>query len=335
MKLFGTYGGIVEANNDPEKLGRVKVRAPHVYGSTVSGSGYISTNDLPWALPAGMPAGGSGQAGGFSHIPEIGDKVWVRFLDGEPEKPVWEWGMQSVGDRDTFSLHSYRANADGSVGSPDRAFWTRYGHGIELNAGGLTIITSAGYRVVITDASAAGLNDGNINITTPLGNSMKLDDIDNTLQFISLEDFNVQIGRAATQYSESYAWRTLAGDYTVDSGREIILTSTENLSLQTISDLIIDSLQNITATAVGNIDFTSTIDTQFKFATLRLGATATEPFVLGTQLTAFLNSLLTYLTAHTHSNGNNGSPTGPPIVPPLGVVQPTTALLTSKVILGQ
>jgi len=350
MKLFGTYGGIVEANNDPEKLGRVKVRVPHVYGSTVSGSGYISTNDLPWALPAGMPAGGSAKAGGFSHIPEIGDKMWVRFLDGEPEKPVWEWGMQSVLDRDTLGLHSYKTNPDGSVGEPDRSFWTRYGHGIEFNAGGMIVTTSAGYRIVINDSSAAGLNDGSITVTTPLGNSMKLDDLDSSLQFVVLEDYNVQIGQAATQLSESYAWRTLAGDYTVDSARELVLTSNENMSLRTVSDLLVDALQNITTTALQNISFEATenfsatatadmtltaINTQLNFTALRLGAGASEPFVLGNQLVTFLTTLLTYLTSHTHSNGNNGSPTGPPIVPPLGVVQPQVAALISQTIRGQ
>src|SRR3546814_1473831 len=98
MNLLGTYGGIVEKVNDPEKLGRVKVRVPHVYGATGGGTGFIGTNDIPWALPAGMPAGGSSNSGGFSHLPEPGDHVWVRFLDGQPEKPIREWGMQTITD---------------------------------------------------------------------------------------------------------------------------------------------------------------------------------------------------------------------------------------------
>ena len=98
MLLGFTYAGTVESNLDPLKLGRLKVRVPHVYGTTASGVGYIGVNDLPWALPAGMAAGGSANSGGFSQLPEKGDHVWVRFLDGEPEKPVWEWGMQTMDD---------------------------------------------------------------------------------------------------------------------------------------------------------------------------------------------------------------------------------------------
>jgi hypothetical protein len=45
-ELLGTYCGVVENVKDPEKLGRVKVRVPHVFG-------FIGQNDLPWALPAG------------------------------------------------------------------------------------------------------------------------------------------------------------------------------------------------------------------------------------------------------------------------------------------
>ena len=79
MQLLGTYAGIVENVKDPQRLGRVKARVPHVHGVSGSGAGYIGTNDLPWALPSGMPAGGGPASGGFSQLPAVGDKVWVRF----------------------------------------------------------------------------------------------------------------------------------------------------------------------------------------------------------------------------------------------------------------
>jgi hypothetical protein len=112
QELFGTYGGIVENVKDPEKLGRVKVRVPHIYGASGSSTGYIGTNNIPWALPAGMPAGGSPASGGFSHLPDVGDHVWVRFLDGEPEKPIWEWGMQTINDAKGLKLHQYNETGE-------------------------------------------------------------------------------------------------------------------------------------------------------------------------------------------------------------------------------
>lgn len=41
-----------------------------------------------------------------------------------------------------------------------------------------------------------------------------------------------------------------------------------------------------------------------------------EPIALGTTLKGWMDSLTTWLTAHTHGNGNAGSPTTPPVAPP-------------------
>ena len=169
MQLGFTYAGTVESNLDPLKLGRIKARVPHVYGTASSGVGYIGTNDLPWALPAGMPAGGSALSGGFSQLPEMGDKVWVRFLDGEPEKPIWEWGMQSMDDAESVALHTYAVGVP--VGKPNRTIWTRYQHAVVMDEGSVIATTSAGYRLVLTDSSEPGANDGNLTLVTPHGNS--------------------------------------------------------------------------------------------------------------------------------------------------------------------
>ena len=206
-ELLGTYAGIVEANNDPEKLGRVKVRVPHVYGVTGSGIGYIGTNDIPWALPSGMPAGSSVASGGFTQLPEAGDKVWVRFLDGEPEKPVWEWGMQSQPDRDALALHTYDSN-NGKVGKPNRTAWTRYGHTVEINVGAVIVTTSGGYRVVLTDSSTTGAGDGNVTIETSNGNFFELDDSVDTATLNSNEDCTFVIGSSFSATSDSFSWTT-------------------------------------------------------------------------------------------------------------------------------
>ena len=88
MEYFATYAGYVEDNKDPDNIGRLKVRVPTVYGPADSQKNTISTADLPWALPAGLPAGGSPDSGAIQWLPEPGDHVYVRFLDGEPEKPI-------------------------------------------------------------------------------------------------------------------------------------------------------------------------------------------------------------------------------------------------------
>ncbi len=310
MHLSGTYGGVVENVRDPEKLGRVKVRVPHVHGVSAGSAGFIGVNDLPWAMPAGMPAGGSAQSGGFSHIPAPGDHVWVRFLDGEPEKPIWEWGMQTFGDRDKLTLHQYDVSPTGEVGKPKSSGWTRFNHRIELSETGITGITSGGYRLQIIDGQA----DGRIEATTSLGNFFRLDDTDNGGTLFLNEDFYVNVGQSVSGFSNGFEWTTMTEDFSVVSGRAISLQSATTFDVGASADASIDALGTINLTAPA----------------IRIGGEAAiQPLVLGTSLTLFLESLLLYLSTHTHGNGNNGSPTSPPLAPPQATVQPQTALLLS------
>lgn len=325
MPLGLTYAGIVESNKDPLKLGRVKVRVPHVFGSTVTGSGYIPVNDLPWALPAGMPAGGSSLSGGFSQLPEVGDKVWVRFLDGEPEKPIWEWGMQSLDDRDNLPLHRYGTGTP--VGAPDRTIWTRYSHALEINAGSIIVTTSQGYRIVWTDASEVGAGDGNITLTTANGNIIKLDDSTETLTVLINEDVQYNIGSGVTGISDSYSWETMSLDYDLTVGRAYNLTTVDSVNITTAGDTSVDSL--------GNTRFTTTGDFTMGFTTLKLGLAAIQPAVLGTLLTTFLNTLVLYLDTHIHTSSTPGSPTSPPIVPSTATLTPQIAGLLSSTVTVQ
>ena len=71
------------------------------------------------------------------------------------------------------------------------------------------------------------------------------------------------------------------------------------------------------------------------FAALNLGAAATEPYVLGNRLLTLFNTMLVWMAGHTHTNGNNGSPTGPPITPPQPEVMPLLNTILSTTIRGQ
>jgi len=334
-----TYGGIVEGNNDPEKLGRLKVRVPHVYGTSGDAGRYIGTNDLPWALPAGLPAGSTKASGGFSHLPEVNDKVWVRFLDGEPEKPIWEWGMQTTDERQNFPLHSYKPGTPpappNSVGRPDRAAWFKWSNGFEINQGGVIATTSQGYNVVLTDASAQGSYDGSVKMSTPLGQMLQLDDADLSGLLLINEDMKFQIFNDWLAMAASYEFLATTGDFiiNVDFG-EFKVKATQDIGLFTVRNFTVEALLKGSIKTLSTLTLTSIGSMALVFPTLTLGSGASEPFVLGNQLTAWMDSLLSYLSTHTHSNGNNGSPTGPPIVPPNSVVQPTPAAVVSRVIFG-
>lgn len=62
---YGIYGGFVSDNEDPEFLGRLKVKVPQIYGEEVPDY---------WAWPKGIYAGNQV---GFFAIPNIDDGVEV------------------------------------------------------------------------------------------------------------------------------------------------------------------------------------------------------------------------------------------------------------------
>lgn len=80
----GLLRGLVVDNNDPKKLGRLKVRIQSAYGEQ-------PVDNLPWAWPCFGYGGASGMC--MFAVPEIGSGVWVMFQtkDGEPDTtyPVW------------------------------------------------------------------------------------------------------------------------------------------------------------------------------------------------------------------------------------------------------
>lgn len=77
-KYFGKYRGIVVDNNDPENLGRLRVKVPSVLGNEVV---------TGWAMPC-VPYGGASDQGLFA-IPEVDAGVWVEFEAGDLEYPIW------------------------------------------------------------------------------------------------------------------------------------------------------------------------------------------------------------------------------------------------------
>ena len=78
-KFSGIFIGTVVDNNDPKKLGRLKINVPTVYGN-------IKTDDLPWVSPS-FPYGYHDR--GFFFVPEVGALVTVMFLNNSPYTAVW------------------------------------------------------------------------------------------------------------------------------------------------------------------------------------------------------------------------------------------------------
>lgn len=79
-KYFGLYQGVVTNINDPEKRGRIKVKCPDVLGGDTESA---------WCDPLVQVAYDNG--GDFC-IPEKGELVWLQFIAGDANRPVWLGG---------------------------------------------------------------------------------------------------------------------------------------------------------------------------------------------------------------------------------------------------
>ncbi len=77
------YSGVVTNNQDPLKIGRVRLRVPG-----------LLEGETGWALPIGSPGAGEKQLGFFS-VPVEGAEVGVWFIQGDPDRPCYvagHWG---------------------------------------------------------------------------------------------------------------------------------------------------------------------------------------------------------------------------------------------------
>lgn len=93
-----SYLGCVEDNNDPKKLGRIKVRvAPYAD---------LSTEDLPWAYPKLGTHGNSAEYGGLN-VPELGSQVRIEFPSRDLTAPYYTGAELNEVNRTTFFDEDY------------------------------------------------------------------------------------------------------------------------------------------------------------------------------------------------------------------------------------
>jgi uncharacterized protein involved in type VI secretion and phage assembly len=136
--FLGKFRATVTDNRDPLMKGRVRVKAPDVYGENESG----------WALPA-LPY--TGNKVGLFLIPPTSASVWVEFEHGDPDYPIWAGGFWSESE-----VPASPGVAEMKVLKTDTAT-------ITLNdtpgAGGITIETQTGMKIKI-DTTGIEINNG-------------------------------------------------------------------------------------------------------------------------------------------------------------------------------
>ncbi|HWR60824.1 MAG TPA: phage baseplate assembly protein V [Clostridia bacterium] len=132
--INGVLIGIVTNNNDPEGLGRVRMKI------TVR----ESEGESNWAPVATMMAG---PGTGSYFIPEVGDKVLVAFLLGDIECPYvvgMLWDKENVPPE------------QGGTGNNIRKITSRSGHEIimdDSDAGQVIVHTAGGQAIILDDSS--------------------------------------------------------------------------------------------------------------------------------------------------------------------------------------
>jgi uncharacterized protein involved in type VI secretion and phage assembly len=102
QRFYGKYRGTVVDNQDPAKLGRLRLNVPSVLGSDVV---------TGWATPCTPFGGAAGQ--GFLFIPGVGAGVWTEFEEGDLEFPIWAGAFWSKPNGDT-ELTKPNKGSDGS-----------------------------------------------------------------------------------------------------------------------------------------------------------------------------------------------------------------------------
>lgn len=82
-KYYGLYQGVVTNIQDPEQRGRIKVKCPDVLGGSTQSA---------WCDPVVEVAY---DGGGDFCIPSVGETVWLQFIAGDANRPVYMGGWWS------------------------------------------------------------------------------------------------------------------------------------------------------------------------------------------------------------------------------------------------
>ena len=161
----GAFSGLIPAivtnNNDPDDLGRVKVKFPSL----------SEDNESSWARVVSL---GAGADRGWNILPEINDEVVVGFANGDPNRPYLLGGVWNGKDK----MPSPISNTVKSGKVEIREFKTRVGHVLRF-----------------TD----GASDAKIELLDKTGkNTLVINTIENKISIEAGGDITVKAGKNVT-----------------------------------------------------------------------------------------------------------------------------------------
>lgn len=233
------YVGKVVDNNDPKKLGRLKVSVPNVYGN-------IGKDSLIWAEPS-FPYGGSNDTGIF-FIPEIGSLVEVTFTDGSPYKPVW-----------CGSIYREEGNVNIPVAAaanyPDRKIIrTKTGYLLfDDKDKFIELKHESGSLIRITDSGSIVLQNNDMSGTC---NYTIIDNESNHILFKTKNKCKIEIENDSIivqHFSGSYIAFSADGDITIHAMKDLRLQANKNVIAHPLVDLKLHATNSIDICSYGGI----------------------------------------------------------------------------------
>jgi hypothetical protein len=288
------YIGTVVNNNDPQKLGRCRVRVEQFMPAFV-----MEDSLCPWAIMRRPFGFGGNVSRSYFAVPEVGSSVWVSFLGGCIYSPVYETapvdGLTKISEMDT----NY----------PNRWGWTD-------PDGSSLIVDTKDHTVDYVHQSGTEihiLKDKTVNIIMPYDNNNEID-----------RDRETSVGRDETIDIQRNRKESIVGN----DVREVGINDTETITGNKASTVTGNETKtvtgNITITATGNIVITGATVTLLPTTPgpgkIKLGADTPTDFIA--LLAAYLQ-IKTDFDAHTHSGvqtggGTTGVPSAPMTTPVSG-----------------
>ncbi len=195
-RVYGVVVGVVTNNQDPEKLGRVKVVYPWLSDSEES----------HWARVATLMAG---KDRGSFYLPEVDDEVLLAFEHGDVRFPYVVGALWNGKDTPRYD------NADGK--NDKRVITSRAGHEFVFDDNdqkGQVVIHTKKNHTITLDDSAGGEK---ISIVDKTGsNSVEIDSVQNSIAVksamkLTIESQVIEIKAGATMKLEAGATMTIKG----------------------------------------------------------------------------------------------------------------------------
>lgn len=154
-RLGGIAFGIVSQNQDPEGLGRVRVRLPWLDGNDV--------DESTWAT---LAAPMEGKAYGWYALPDVGDQVAIAFIGGDLRQPVVLGGAWNASDEPP------EVNDDGK--NHFRGYRSRAGHRLifdDSDQAKVTFVEQGGQQTIGVGklAGAGGSSPNAVDVYRPGG----------------------------------------------------------------------------------------------------------------------------------------------------------------------